>query len=411
MECKDSAMMNLSERKKIIVLTSRFPYPVIGGDRLRIYKLCKELSKYYDLTLLSLCDDVSEIDMPVNDTVFKKINRVYMAKYKSYFNVVCAFFSQRPLQVAYYKTSVFEEKLAELVPSHDAIFCHLIRTADYAENYDVVKFIDMTDAISLNYKRVRQVASKFNFKALVYSIEQKRLEMYEKRMVKKFNLLSFISQVDKDYLYPPSKTFDKIKVVGNGVDTDILRFTPRVMPVGEPINLIFIGNMLSLQNMDAVIFFSKKILPKLKSEFDVHLYVIGKISSNGKEMLNNIDSVTAVGQVGDINEAARRGHIAICPVRLGAGVQNKILEYMSLGLPCITSTVGFEGIGATEGKHMLIADNIDEYIYAIKRFIMDSEFYSALAVNARSFVESEFSWETKLAPFIDAVNHEFTSRS
>ncbi|EPJ5086310.1 glycosyl transferase family 1, partial [Escherichia coli] len=47
--------------KKILVLTPRFPYPVIGGDRLRIYKICEELSKRYSLTLLSLCENNDEM--------------------------------------------------------------------------------------------------------------------------------------------------------------------------------------------------------------------------------------------------------------------------------------------------------------------------------------------------------------
>ena len=409
MEYKGSARMNFVERKKILVLTSRFPYPVIGGDRLRIYKLCKALSKYHDLTLLSLCDNPTEVDMPVNDNVFKNIHRIYMAKYRSYINVACAFFSKKPLQVAYYESSEFKAKLAELVPEHDAIFCHLIRTADYAEKYDVAKFIDMTDAISLNYKRVSQVASKLNFKALIYSIEQKRLELYEKQMVDKFDIVSFISQVDKDYLYSPQDKFDKIKVIGNGVDTNVLKFVHRSMPVSETINLVFIGNMLSLQNMDAILFFSKKILPELKNKFNIRLVVIGRIADKDKNILNNIDSVTAVGQVDDINKAASLGHIGICPVRLGAGVQNKVLEYMSLGLPCITSSVGFEGIGAVDGKHILIANSVSEYTNVIKCLSMDNEFYSTIALNARAFVESEFSWDAKLTPFSDAVNRELYS--
>ncbi|MIO10607.1 glycosyl transferase family 1, partial [Salmonella enterica] len=64
------------EKSKILILTPRFPYPVVGGDRLRIYRICKELSKYYTLYLLSLCDSIEDLNFIVkNDHVFDKIFR------------------------------------------------------------------------------------------------------------------------------------------------------------------------------------------------------------------------------------------------------------------------------------------------------------------------------------------------
>ncbi len=79
------------EKSKILILTPRFPYPVVGGDRLRIYRICKELSKYYTLDLLSLCDSIEDLNFIVkNDHVFDKIFRIYHPKIKSYFNVLKA---------------------------------------------------------------------------------------------------------------------------------------------------------------------------------------------------------------------------------------------------------------------------------------------------------------------------------
>ncbi|HFP2620956.1 TPA: glycosyl transferase family 1, partial [Escherichia coli] len=120
--------MNQSEqRKKILVLTPRFPYPVIGGDRLRVYMLCKELSKKYDLILLSLCDQPLELEININDSVFKEIHRVYLPKYKSYYNVLKALVTQKPLQIAYYQSDTFKNKYNKLIKQCDAVFCHLIR--------------------------------------------------------------------------------------------------------------------------------------------------------------------------------------------------------------------------------------------------------------------------------------------
>lgn len=387
--------------RKILVLTPRFPYPVIGGDRLRIYKICEYLSKYFDLTLLSLCEKKEEINMDVNDGVFKEIHRIYLPRFISYLNTIISVPTSTPLQVAYYKSYKYKKKLEELLPKHDAVFAHLIRTGDYIKNKDTVKILEMTDAISLNYKRVRQ-NSITNFRSFVYSIEQKRLEHYEKSMSEHFDLLSLISSIDKEFLF---KDKMNVKIYGNGVDTNLLPFYKREIQE-ENVNLIFIGNMHSLQNMDAVLWFAKCILPKINVKGkNVILKVIGRIKEADEIKLSKYSNVKIIGAVNNVADASLDGHIGICPIRLGAGVQNKILEYMALGLPCITSSVGYEGIGASNKENILIADTIDEYNHEINALVSDKKYYNFIAINARNFVESKYSWSAKLESMISDVTN------
>ncbi|WP_321159466.1 hypothetical protein [Salmonella enterica] len=142
------------EKSKILILTPRFPYPVVGGDRLRIYRICKELSKYYTLDLLSLCDSIEDLNFIVkNDHVFDKIFRIYHPKIKSYFNVLKALPGRKPLQIAYYKNTEFENKLNEIIGNYDLTLSHLIRVGDYTLNKPGLHILEMTDAISLNYSR------------------------------------------------------------------------------------------------------------------------------------------------------------------------------------------------------------------------------------------------------------------
>lgn len=102
-------------RKNILITTPRFPYPVIGGDRLRIYYICKELAKDYDLTLLSLCETQEEMQMPIpDDGVFAKVERVLLPKWKSYLNCLFTLPTKTPLQVAYYSSAEFKKRLMSL---------------------------------------------------------------------------------------------------------------------------------------------------------------------------------------------------------------------------------------------------------------------------------------------------------
>ena len=387
--------------KKILVLTPRFPFPVIGGDRLRIYKLCEQLAKSYELTLLSLCENEDEMKMDVDDVVFKEIHRVLLTPFESYVNVALSIPSSKPLQVAYYKSNQFRKKIDELYSQHDACLAHLIRVGDYIKDKPGVRILEMTDAISLNYKRVKTVGAK-NFRSIIYSLEQKRLERYEKKMAGHFDLISFVSDVDKNYLYNDE---DKAKVYPNGVDTDYLKFSNRIVDRKQDIYLIFIGNMFSLQNMDAALSFCKDILPRLnKLENKFKFKVIGKIRDSDKRILSDIPNVIVTGSVENVANEALIGHFGICPVRLGAGVQNKILEYMALGLPCITTTVGFEGIGATIDREIFIANTYDDYNTVLHKLINNQMLYNDVALNARQFVQENFSWHAKMSPMLNDIS-------
>ncbi|VCX21078.1 hypothetical protein [Escherichia coli] len=106
-------------------------------------------------------------------------------------------------------------------------------------------------------------------------------------MASHFDLVSFVSHIDKDFLYK-DKNKGNVKVYSNGVDTTLLKFKRRHLKHDRPIEIIFIGNMYSLQNMDAVIYFAHQILPYLNREGNYfNLKVIGKIESRQEEITAN----------------------------------------------------------------------------------------------------------------------------
>ncbi|CUH70210.1 sugar transferase, PEP-CTERM/EpsH1 system associated [Thalassovita autumnalis] len=111
--------MNDADKKRLLVLTPRLPYPVMGGDRLRIYQVCKALSARYSLTLLSLCETREEMDCVIpNDGVFHRVERVLLTKARSYLNTLMVLPTPTPLQVGYYRSAAFQEAVNRLLPEH-----------------------------------------------------------------------------------------------------------------------------------------------------------------------------------------------------------------------------------------------------------------------------------------------------
>lgn len=387
--------------KKLLVLTPRYPYPVVGGDRLRIYEVCKELSKYYEITLLSLCENRSELtsDLP-NDGVFKAIHRIYLPKWKSYLNCLISLPTTRPLQNAYYKSKRFNKLVQVQAEEHDLVIPHLIRTAEYARHLDNKKIIEMTDAISMNYLRFSERKNSSGLKGLIYRIERSRLNLYERKIAEYFDYSVFVSQYDKDFLYKDTPSlYEKALVCSNGVD--LSKFPYKFSPEGK--KLIFIGNMFSAQNYDAAYWFATEVLPMLREYGEYEFHVIGKIPQATQNRLSNIDGVVVTGSVDNIAEHAHGAIAGICSVRLAAGVQNKTLEYMALGIPTVTSSIGLEGLFATQNESILVADKPSEYIEAILKLEYDLAFAESLSINAFKYVAEHHSWSGKLRPLIEKI--------
>ncbi|CAH7142297.1 Glycosyl transferase family 1 [Vibrio chagasii] len=390
-------------KKKILVLTPRYPYPVIGGDRLRIFEICRELSKKYSVTLLSLCETQTEMEMEnPSDGVFSSVYKVFLPKWKSYLNCLLALPTTKPLQVAYYNSSEFSKLVNELSLEHDLVLPHLIRMADYAKNLNGPKVLEMTDAISMNYSRFIETKNNAGLKGYIYKIEQSRLNRYEKKITQHFDYNVLVSQFDKDFLFKPSdKYYEKTLVCSNGVDLSSLpyEFSPRKKEV------VFIGNMFSAQNFDAAMWFAKECLPLLRKHGDYTFKVIGRIKPEGEQKFNRIEGVVVTGAVDNVVVHARGAIAGICSVRLAAGVQNKILEYMALGLPSITTATGLEGLDSIPEQDILVADTPDEFTKQILRIDNDTEFAKSISVNALSYVQTNHSWSGKLAPVTISINN------
>lgn len=395
----------------LLILTPRFPYPVVGGDRLRIYQLCKELARTHDLTLLSLCENDAEMQMPVpQDGVFARVERIKLPRWRSWLNCLLALPKTTPLQIAYYRDKRFSSRARVLMAEHDATIAHLIRVGDAIKDAPGVKFLEMTDAISLNYTRIRLSGSSFrDLRARVFSLEARRLRRYEESVVDSFEHSFLVSDIDRQFLFGDAPArLRRVSVSSNGVDLGNMPY----QFAADGTDIIFIGNMLSLQNYDAAWFMAHDVLPLVRQRLPaVRLRLIGRIKHEHAATLTALDGVDVTGEVPHIPSAARQGGVGVCPLRLGAGVQNKVLEYMALGLPVVSTTIGLEGFEARPGEELLVADDAPTLAQKIIEVIQDRSTAERLARAARRYVESSHSWAAMLEPVVRIVGGVVQTRS
>ncbi|MCH9823237.1 MAG: glycosyltransferase, partial [Bacteroidetes bacterium] len=109
------------------------------------------------------------------------------------------------------------------------------------------------------------------------------------------------------------------------------------------------------------------------------------------------------GWVDDIRVAYDEAKIFVAPLMLGSGLQNKLLEAMAMGLPCITTPLANNALGAIPEEEILIANNEAEFKTQIERLLSDANLYDKLATNGHAFVTKNYNWQACNKRLVDVI--------
>lgn len=373
---------------KLFVILSRVPYPLEKGDKLRAFNQMKELSKKHEIFLCALNDHKIHPDaISILSDYCKKIYIFPITKWSIFINVILFFFKGKPLQCGYFYRHSIYKKINKLIQTiqPDHIYSQLIRTTEYVKSQKINKTLDYQDAFSKGVNRMMEKAPFW--KRFVLSIEYKRLLRYEKEIFNCFDNHTIITHVDRVFIPHPSAK--SITVVPNGVDLSL--FSP--INKEKIYDLIFTGNFSYPPNIDAATFLVQEILPVLKEKYPNILVVICGANPTTKVKSLQGENVIVTGWVDDIRSFYAQSRIFIAPMRLGTGLQNKLLEAMAMKIPCIASPLASEPLNAEKDKEIIVCNSILGYVDAINMLLSDKAFYQTLSENAFLFVKKNYNWE------------------
>lgn len=369
----------------LLIICSRFPYPLEKGDKLRMFHQIKELSKYHNITLVSVSDESrSQSD---KDQLTPYVSYQYHFDITSgvrLWNRIKSIFNTLPIQVSQLYDQSIMKAIRKIVNRHhiEHVYCQLPRAAEYARKLDLPKTIDYMDAFGESMSKRAAIQSGFWKK--IYTAEASKMRIYESKIFVEFDHHTLISEQDKQYMDISNP--DLIHVIPNGIDLEAFSFGLNPNPKST---LAFIGNMGYPPNEAAATYICKNIMPLLNE--NTTLRISGARPTQRVLSLRN-NNVEVEGWLDNITDAYRSSSIFVVPMFSGTGQQNKILESMAVGMPCITTTIVNNAIGATPNKEILLADTPEEFAKAIQTLLKDKEFYQNIQLNARKFVEDKYSW-------------------
>ena len=375
---------------KTILLISRCPpYPLHFGDRLILWHLMRQLARRgYVIDLLALH---SRADDPL-----------FTAEYQDFFRSI-ELIPETPRRVSAYLRRLLLPSVRFAYSPDQSFAPRLWRTiADYLRrrHYDLVHcfggvnvyefypcFADKP-AVIAPYESyalfLRRAARQGHLKARLSLPLARRFESW---MFSPYDRAVVLAEPDKAMLLSLQPKLN-IDVIPNGIDLDQfqLRQTERA-----PHTLLFVGSYDYLPNQDAVRVLAHQVMPAVRRQIpQAKLQLVGRNPPAWMRGLAN-EHIEVTGAVADVQPYLARAAVFVCPLRIGAGLKNKVLEALAMGIPVAATPLSVDGIHVKHGESAWIAD-VEGLAAAVLRLLQDEGLRQRLSVNGRALIEAEYTW-------------------
>ncbi|TGE28785.1 glycosyltransferase [Hymenobacter metallicola] len=375
---------------KLLVLLSRFPFPLDKGDKLRAFHQLRYLAQHHEICLLALTDE------PVPEASYAAVRPLCrgglhvhaLGKPGIAANMARALATGLPFQVGYFYDAAAQRRLDALLrefrPQH--VYCQLIRMAEYLRPHagTYAMTLDYMDVFSAGMqRRARQAPA---WQRPVISLEARRLLRYEAAVFGWFQHHTIISDQDRQLINHPER--QRIHVVLNGIDTDFFQPTD----TAKEYDLVFCGNMSYHPNVDAAEFLATEILPLVHHTHPRARLLIAGTTPAARVLALASPAVVISGWLPDIRDAYASARVFVAPMRVGTGLQNKLLEAMAMRLPCVTTPLANNALRGVPGEDLLVGQTVAELAAHITQLLTETEPAAALAARGLAFVRRHYNW-------------------
>lgn len=378
------------------MISPYLPWPLHVGSSVRIFNLLKELSLRGNQ--IFLVGGTKEDGLITNSKLNQFCQKIFTYKLpeRSFADFIFrSLFSSQIYPALKFQTENLREKLRLILSN---------------QNFDLiwVNFSFMVETLPLDLiKDTRIILDQHEYEGFVYqdylqegNIGEKffallnliKFEKFIKKIFSQIDAVLCVSKEEAEITKLKMKNQVNIWEVPNGVSEEF--FQPISHFRNKPNYILLCSNMTVRRNIDAAIWFVKNVFPKIKGKIpDAKFWIVGANPTPEVWKLNSISGVKVTGTVDNIKDYYQKGKVFVAPYRFGAGTKLKVLEAMASGIPVVSTNIGCRGIDVIDGKHLLIADNEDDFANRVIELLTNFEKRKKLALAARKLVEEKYQWK------------------
>jgi polysaccharide biosynthesis protein PslH len=381
-------------RLRVLVIDEEFPYPPNAGKRIRSWNLLRRLAARHQITWLcfgrlgsaarqAAADAGIEVRV-VGELPVKRGTRLFAA-------LLVNCFSPYPYSVDKHFREDLRREVANAAAgsSFDLIHVEWGPYARYLEAASGLPSVVAAHNVESQIWQRRSEHAKNPLGKFYFAWQARKMRAFERSAFRSARIFA-VSEQDRDQFL--AEGLSQVDVVENGVDVEY--FQP--VQASNGASLLFLASLDWFPNQDALNYFLDAIFPLIRQqEPSVALRVVGRRAPAELVARSKRNpGVEFIGEVDDVRGQYREAALVLVPLRIGGGSRLKILEAMAAGTPVVSTTIGAEGITATPGKDIVLADTPADFARETIRLMRDPDARIRLAANARQLVVNKYSWDS-----------------
>ncbi len=393
--------------EQLLFLTHRIPYPPNKGDKIRSFHMLQYLARHFRVhlgcfiddpddhrhtgALAALCASTCFVDAGAAAVRLRGLRGLFYGQSMSLHSYRHARLQRWVDQLlaggAVRKALAFSGPMAQYLEPRGAPQQPALRR--------VIDFVDVDSEKWLQY-----AASKDWPLSQLYRREARCLLDYESDIARRFDAASFVSEAEAAlFRQRAPQAAARVSAFGNGVDADYfspLRHYDNPYPAGAAV-LVFTGAMDYRPNVEAVQWFVWRVWPALRLQLpDLRFCIVGARPDARVRALARAPGVSVTGAVPDIRPYLAHARLALAPLRIARGVQNKVLEAMAMQKTVLATPQALEGISAVAGVELVLARDEGEFLDQCLRLLAASG-PDLVGMAARRRILRDYNWDANLA--------------
>lgn len=388
---------------RILYLTHRTPFPPDKGDRIRTYHLLRQMAKHGRVWLGCLADEpvLPEMHAALNG-LCERVAAVPVGRKSRWLKAFWSLTTGRSLSEGLFASKSLtrvlrnwtNEATFDVVVASSSALVPYLRQPALRNIPHVVDLIDVDSQKWLDFAAMSRPPKKW-----LYKLEAARVRKLEKALAGQARAVSVVSRAEAD-VYDAFTHAGAATVATNGVDLDF--FAP--VECETQLALAFVGALDYLPNEDAAVWFTREMWPAIHAKYPTAEFrIIGRNPTAAVQALAAVPGVKLVGQVPDVRPFVASAAVVVVPLRLARGVQNKVLEAMSMAKAIVAAPASLAALGTIPGTHLLSASTSQEWVDSVCALLADPLKRQRFGIAARQYVEQNHHWERCLQPLLDTI--------